>query len=61
MDPFILTKFIKPKEVQKENDPLVSFVMFEWQDKDLIGIPVEGQGPGAVSIALICCGTAGRC
>ena len=42
MDPFILTKFIKPDGL--EGDPLVSLVVFEWQDKNLVGIPVEGQG-----------------
>lgn len=49
MDPFILTKFIKPKEM-KAKDPLVSLVVFEWEDKDLIGIPVKNpKGPNDVS------------
>ncbi len=52
MDPFILTKFIKPKDANKQDDPLVSFVIFEWQDNDLIGVPAEGQG-GVVSSTLI--------
>lgn len=43
VDPFILTKFIKPDGV--ENDPLVSLVVFEWRDKPLIGHPVEPLGP----------------
>lgn len=37
MDPFILTKFIKPKDSQ--TDPTVGLVVFEWNDKDLIGLP----------------------
>lgn len=40
-DPFILIKFIKPKDLENGDDPIVSLVMFEWQDKGLIGIPIE--------------------
>ncbi len=47
MDPFILTHFVKPDNLQ--GDPLVSLVVFEWADKDLIGHPVNDQGYGAVS------------
>jgi hypothetical protein len=36
VDPYILVKFRKgPVEI--EGDPLVSLVMFEWKDEDLIG------------------------
>lgn len=49
MDPFILTKFIKPKNLKKGDDPIVSLVLFEWEDKDLIGHLVEDQGVGQVS------------
>ena len=48
-DPFILTKFIKPKDLKINDDPMVSLVIFEWQDKDLIGHPIEGDQYGAVS------------
>lgn len=41
--PFILTKFIKPDNL--EGDPVVSIVVFEWADKDLIGHPIA---PGEV-------------
>lgn len=41
MDPFILTKFIRPKDLKNQADPLVSLVIFEWKDKDLIGVPDE--------------------
>ena len=40
-DPFVLTKFIKntPKE---DEDPIVSLVIFEWRDEDLVGVwPTE--------------------
>ena len=50
MDPFILTKFIKPKNSKGGGDPIVSLVIFEWEDKDLIGHPVDGQGINDVSI-----------
>ena len=36
VDPFILTKFMKD-DSQGESDPLVSMVVFEWQDEPLIG------------------------
>lgn len=36
MDPFILTKFIKPPEMAAV-DPLVSLVVFEWRDEGLLG------------------------
>ena len=48
-DPFVLTKFIKPKDLKDNDDPLVSLVVFEWADKDLIGHPLENQEYGAVS------------
>ena len=35
-DPYIETKFIKP-EKKIEGDPTASLVVFEWQDRDLIG------------------------
>ena len=47
-DPFILTKFIKPKNLKDGEDPLVSLVVFEWQDKDLIGHPLENSQYGEV-------------
>jgi len=41
LDPFILTKFMKPEEIPEGEDPVVSLVVFEWQDKHLIGKPVD--------------------
>ena len=42
MDPFILTKLLKPKNLGDE-DPIVSLVVFEWSDKDLIGVPIGNK------------------
>ncbi len=36
VDPFILTTFVKSQDVK--DDPLVSVVVFEWKDEDLIGV-----------------------
>ena len=36
MDPFILTTFIKTTQ-EGDEDPLVSLVVFEWRDEDLVG------------------------
>ena len=50
MDPFILTKFIEPDSLD-DVDPIVSLVVFEWKDKDLIGVPIESDdGPTEVSM-----------
>ena len=49
-DPYILTKFIKPDNLKKGDDPIVSLVVFEWEDKDFVGHPVDGQGGVEVSI-----------
>lgn len=35
VDPFILLKFLP---YEGDQDPVVSLVMFEWKDEDLIGI-----------------------
>ncbi|GAB7357841.1 hypothetical protein MBLNU230_g0012t1 [Neophaeotheca triangularis] len=43
VDPFILTKFIPPKNL--EGDPIVSLVVFEWQDRPLIGKAVPEDDP----------------
>ena len=53
MDPFILTSFIKPNNANQGDQgdpPIVSFVLFEWKDKNLVGIPNDnGDGMGSVS------------
>ena len=36
-DPFIATTFTKVGE-EADSDPLVSLVIFEWKDHDLVGI-----------------------
>ena len=57
MDPFIMTKFIKPKDMKGGQDPIVSLVVFEWEDKDLIGHPLEEEGVSNVSILYTLDGT----
>lgn len=42
VDPFILTKFMKASQ-DTEGDPLVSLIIFEWQDEYLIGRSPEGS------------------
>jgi len=37
MDPFVLTEFVKITPSGDE-DPLVSLVVFEWRDEDLVGV-----------------------
>ena len=38
VDPFILVAFPN-KAVDKDSDPIVSLVIFEWKDEPLVGIP----------------------
>lgn len=47
MDPFILVKFLK-KDGDENKDAKASMVVFEWKDKDLVGIP-DPDGFGNVS------------
>lgn len=44
VDPFILLKFQKPTNIPEGEDPMVSLVIFEWRDHDLIGKPVTEDG-----------------
>ena len=37
VDPFILTKIMKSTP-EGDEDPLVSLVMYEWRDEDLVGV-----------------------
>lgn len=42
IDPYILTKFLVPKDpIPDGEDPIVSFVIFEWKDRDLVGRPLN--------------------
>ena len=41
IDPFILAKFL-PSDIADSTDPLVSLVIFEWQDESLIGRSAPG-------------------
>lgn len=38
IEPFILTTFPN-QTVEGDDDPIVSLVIFEWKDQDLIGVP----------------------
>ncbi|EHY52660.1 Membrane protein ptm1 [Exophiala dermatitidis] len=43
IEPFILVKFL-PDHTQDDSDPIVSLIIFEWQDEELIGrMPPGGQ------------------
>ena len=49
VNPFILTKIENSTEPAAK-DALVSFVIFEWKDSDLLGIPRTTNGVTRVSI-----------
>ncbi|EED22106.1 integral membrane protein (Ptm1), putative [Talaromyces stipitatus ATCC 10500] len=51
IDPFILTKFLKVEDDTTDQDILVSLVIFEWGDEELIGRPIPGNPD---EIATIC-------
>ena len=44
MDPFILTKFV-PTTPEGDEDPMVSIVVFEWRDEDLVGVWPSDDAP----------------
>lgn len=44
MDPFILTKFIQVAP-EGDEDPIVSLVIFEWKDEDLVGVWPSEDAP----------------
>jgi hypothetical protein len=45
VEPFILTKFLNPDVDVASPDPIVSVVIFEWEDKDLIGVLPAPDSP----------------
>ena len=47
VDPFILVKFLK-KGGDDNKHPTASLVIFEWRDRELVGIP-DPDGYGNVS------------
>ncbi|KAL8795096.1 MAG: hypothetical protein Q9195_002393 [Heterodermia aff. obscurata] len=49
-DPFVLTKFINAT-TKGDEDPIVSFVIFEWHDEDLVGV---WPSPDATKKEYIC-------
>ena len=44
VDPFILTKFIQATP-EGDEDPIVSLVIFEWKDEDLVGVWPSEDAP----------------
>lgn len=44
MDPFILTEFIQATP-EGDEDPIVSLVIFEWRDEDLVGVWPSDDAP----------------
>ncbi|KAF1345730.1 lung seven transmembrane receptor-domain-containing protein [Delphinella strobiligena] len=61
VDPFILLKFQKPTNIPEGEDPMVSLVIFEWRDHDLIGKPVTEDGYERAYICDIPAADAGFC
>lgn len=45
MEPFILVKFLNT--THPADDPIASLVIFEWRDRDFIGVP-DPNAPGDV-------------
>ena len=43
-DPFIETKFTKTSP-EGDEDPMVSLVIFEWKDEELVGVPESENSP----------------
>ena len=52
-DPFILVKFLN-SSVSGADDPIASLIIFEWSDRQFVGIP-NPEGMGNVSRALSKC------
>lgn len=48
VDPFILIKFLKKDGGDDKKPPTASMVIFEWKDRELVGIP-DPDGYGNVS------------
>lgn len=44
VDPFILVKFLR-SSTPENDDPIASLIVFEWRDKDLVGVP-NPDAPG---------------
>ena len=51
MDPFILTKFMQATP-EGDEDPIVSLVIFEWKDEDLVGVWPSEDAPKVAANAL---------
>jgi hypothetical protein len=51
VDPFILVKFLN-STIPEGADPIVSLIIFQWRDKNLVGIP-DPNNRGRVRAALL--------
>ena len=51
MDPFILTTFVQATP-EGDEDPIVSLVIFEWKDEDLVGVWPSDDAPKVRTHAL---------
>ncbi|GJC86817.1 membrane protein PTM1 [Colletotrichum liriopes] len=49
VDPYINVMFL-PKEVPADQDPVVSLVIFEWKDEDLIGVRESPDAENKIGI-----------
>jgi hypothetical protein len=55
VDPHILVKFIK-NDGMETSDPIVSMVIFEWEDYDLVGVvPQDGASQVCSLLDLLFC------
>jgi hypothetical protein len=45
VDPYIDVKILKPTNLADNEDPIVSLVIFEWQDRPLIGKQSDPDDP----------------
>lgn len=48
VEPFILVKFLNSSVKADVKDPIASLVIFEWKDRNFVGIP-DPEGWGNVS------------
>lgn len=53
VDPFILTTFMKT-DPEGDDDPLVSLVIFEWRDEDLVGRWPSEDSPKVGMLSRLC-------
>jgi hypothetical protein len=50
VDPYIDVKILKPDNLADNQDPIVSLVIFEWQDRPLVGKQSDPDDPYKVRV-----------